>query len=283
MVNMNGRRVIAGLCLLSALLAGVITVQSATAATKGTTVFTCVSTAASKTFATEHCKQGQGGSAFGHTAVSQATSTHITLSNEKTNDATNGPTTQILKSTVAGTSVELLALELHGTGITENRVDPSGEHYIHGREIVLKDSSVVVAGFPNCEVYNTAGGVSGATGVIESNKLTGTTGGKGDSIVFTAEAGGAIFAFHITGVGCPFAEPPNALKISMFGSFTCKPDGATVICDHNEITGAKSLRWQNPVAGPVAGIAGKFTVTGSGKEEPGGTTKPLSVTTVETA
>jgi hypothetical protein len=283
---MTGRRAIVGLCLLSALLVSAFAAQSASAATKGTTVFTCSKEAAVKDFAKEHCVTGDPGTKeYGHVAVAENTTTHITITNAKTNAATTGPESQVLKATIAGSPIELVSTEVHGTGGLRNKKEASGEHYIHGHEIVLTYSNVVVNGFPECEVYNTKGGVKGAKGVVQTNKLTGTTAGKGASIVFSPEVGTVFAEFHVTGVGCPFAKSPEVLKLSVVGTITCKPthpSGATITCNHEEVTNAKTLRLQSAL-GPVAGLNGKVTVLGSGEKEPEGTTKPLSVTTVETA
>jgi hypothetical protein len=267
---MNGRRAIFGACALFALLISAFAAQGASAATKGTTVFTCTSTALVKDFATEHCNPSDPpGTSFGHVSVNENTTTHFTATNEKTNATTNGSTQSKLKATVAGSAIELVATGVHATGGLENKKEASGEHYVHGHEIVIKYTGVTET-LLGCGVV----GIPGGANTIETKKLTATTAAKGDGIEFKPEEGSTFAEFQLT--GCVVA---NTYKV--VGSIICTPSGATIGCEHNPVTAQKTLRLQSAL-GPVAGYDGKVTVTASHKEEGVGTTKPLSVTTVET-
>jgi hypothetical protein len=255
------------------MLVGAFAAQSASAATKGTTLFTCSSSAAVKDFKSEHCVPGESGSAFGHTAVAENTATPFTASNEKTDAETKGSTLWKLKTTVAGSATETVATGIHLTGTLENAKEASGEHKIVGKGIVLKFTGVT-ENLLGCVVT----GIPGGVGTIESTKLTATTAGQGDAIRLAPESGNLITEYSLTnggGGGCPWGEFISKLV----GSIVCKPNGATINCSHSEITAAKSLRCGS-VTGPLVGLEGKMTVTGGMEKEK---TTPLSVTTVETA
>lgn len=261
---MIGRRSIAGLCMLCALALSAFAAQSAAAATKGTTMFTCSSSAAVKDFADADCTT-KPGSSFGHVAVAENTATHLAYKNT---------TVQVFQSTAVGVKFKLESNSLSGTGEAINLKDPSGEHYIHGTNIKLKYTGVAVSPEP-CKVK----GLPGGEGVIETKPLTATTTEKGDSIVLTPMEGTVFAEWEFTGAGCALNEA-GALKV--VGSITCKPNGALITCNHAEITTAGTLRLGSAL-GAKAGYEGTSTVTGSDVLEGEGTTKPLSVTTVETA
>lgn len=278
---MNGRRAIAGLCMLSALLVSAFAAQGASAASNGTTAFTCVSTAPKLEFKTEHCKPGvpDQGTAFGHEKIEEGEKTHITFSNANTNSETNGPTPHTLKSTVAGLGISPTSNQVHCTGFQENKKEGvgqgvEGEHYIHGTEIVCTFSEVV-----ETTLHCTVTGVTAPGGekMISTVPLTATTTAKGDTITLSPASGNVFAKFKLTKCeGLPDTE------ITVFGSLTCEPSGATINCTHATVTGSKQMRIQNATTGPVAGYEGSVTVIG-GKEKLTEPTHPLSVTTVETA
>jgi len=273
---MNGRRAIVGLCMFCALLLSAFAAQGASAASNGTTAFTCVSTPGSGTFKAAHCKPSDaGGTGFTHVEVAENTTTEVSITSEKTNAGTTAATPTIFKAVVGGVELKLESTEVHGTGTMENKKDPTtGEHYIEGIANITY-TNVKDVGPSACEVYTDVGvgEPDGEKGVVHAEVVM-TTKGQGDSIKFTPV--GANFAqFNLR--NCKNAGINNTYKV--IGSATCKPDGATINCNHAELTTAKTLRLQSAV-GPVAGYESSVTV--SARAKGGGAFTPLSVTTKET-
>jgi hypothetical protein len=278
---MNRGRAVVGLCMFCALLGSAFAAQSASAVTKGTTAFTCKETGPGGGFTKAHCKASDAGSGnFSHVAINQDTTTHITATNEKTNAETNGSTPQKLKATVNGITVELSATGIHGEGGLTNKIEPTGEHYVHGHEVKLVYTGVTVA-LPTgkgCKVYtDPGGGAMGPEGTVATEPLTVTSTGQGDSLKLEPENVGKVFAkFWIT--ECKGSEALEGLNktYEVTGSLTCKPDGATLTCDHTEVTTQGNLKLNGSIK---AGYSGTTTIKGGHTE---GGTNPLSVTTVET-
>jgi hypothetical protein len=269
--------------MLSALLVSAFAVQSASAAVKGTTAFTCTSTAAVKDFKAAHCKASdRGGSAFGHTAFTETT--HFKLTNTGVGPETKSTSTHSFQMTVAGTALKLTSPELECNGTLHNKVEGPAEgiekeHWVHGTKIVCTFKKVK-EDLLNCTVTNLVEPGKGLKEHVSLFPLTATTTGKGDSIVLQPESGNLIGEYTLTDSGdgkCVIGP----ITIKVFGSLTCQPDGATINCNHAEVTAAKTLRVQNAVSGPFAGYEGEVTVTG-GKEPKTEPTNPISVTTVET-
>ena len=260
---MNGRRAIVGLCLLCAMAFSAIAAQSAMAA-KGTTMFTCTSSAPTKTFGTADCNTA--GSGFGHVEVAQDLTTHAKY-------VAAGP--QIFKSTIAGTAFTLSTSELIGTGSCFNRLNGK-EHWIQCLEVILHYTNVVVNLPAGCGVKSVPGEVAGT---IQTNALKATTQTEQMAVKLEPEAGTTLAEWEWTGAPtCPFSG-----KAKVVGSITCVPSGAELVCNHAEVTASKTLRFGS-AAGNPAGYEGRATITG-GKEKPekGEPTNPLSSTTVETA
>jgi hypothetical protein len=117
---MIGRRAIAGLSLLSALLFCAFAAQSALATeTKpaGTTAFTCVEVV-SGDFADAHCDNQTGGK-FAHVSIAKNTATPLAANNEKvTGEKTENKEPAVLKSKVAGASATITCEKVKNT--TEN-------------------------------------------------------------------------------------------------------------------------------------------------------------------
>ncbi|MGV1048662.1 MAG: hypothetical protein ACOYD4_09100 [Solirubrobacterales bacterium] len=278
---MTQRKAVFLLCMMGALLSGAVAVPGAAAATKGTTVFTCRTKAVEggAGFLKEHCKAAdatQVGAKFEHVAVAEGTTTDLKVTDEKTNSETNASTGQKLRTTIAGSAIEIQATGLIGEGGLENLKEPEGahvgEHFVHVHELIIRFSNVKEK-LLGCEVFGKPAGIKE---VVETNKLTGTTTEQGDAIKFSAEAGKPIAEFELE--NCVIA--PFTVKV--FGSIICKPDGATVACNHNEVTAAKTLRIQNAKTGPLAGIEAVLTTSGKDTTAGDPVFNPLSVTTVET-
>lgn len=288
---MIGRRTIIGLCAVCALFVSAFAAQGAAAITKGTTVFTCSSSAAVKDFKTSHCKEGESGTAFGHIAVTEGTATTFKATNANTNAETNGPTSAKLKSTIAGSEFQLVATGVEATGTLENTKEATGEHMVIGKGIVIKYTGVTES-LLGCSVEGTKPAGTATPGTIETYALTATTTGKGDAIEFKPEVGNLFAEFDLfkPAASCPFATGEPVFKV--IGSIICSPDqaeppvkpsGTTLTCSHEKVTGQGKLRIGGE-AGPKAGYDGKVTLNaGTKKESEEGKTTPLSVTTVETA
>jgi hypothetical protein len=134
---MIGRRAIVGLSLLSALLFCAIAASSASAATSGTTAFTCVENPEGKgDFVDPHCttpepnKEG----AYTHKAISK-NPTFFTLSNNPSTITSTEANHATLKGVLGGIASEITCATVHGHGTLENKL--SGEaHSVVGSGIV---------------------------------------------------------------------------------------------------------------------------------------------------
>jgi hypothetical protein len=260
--------------MLCVLAFSAIAAQSAAAVTKGTTAFTCK--AGAGTFKTEHCVPGETGGSFGHVAIASFTETRLRISNEKTNGGTNGSTSVKIKETVAGVPVELSASEVTGFGSLENRTAASGEHFVELRpSLEFNGVTVTKPAGKGCQVFEDIAKGEGLLGVIRSEFLGGTTEGQGDSIKLRPFAGTAFATFFIT---CTTKVEALEGTWELTGSFNCPTNGATIVCNHNEVTAQNTLKGK----GAKAGFEGTLTLEGTDQTIGGDTYKPLSFTTVET-
>jgi hypothetical protein len=278
---MHRNRAIIVVCMACALLVSAFAAEGAAAETKGTTLFTCKRQAnPAFNFLDAHCKERSAGGANGfyeHISVSENTTTKVTLTSEQTKNNTTEDTPAVLKATVAGSVIELVAKKIHGDGGLENKKegggDPNpGEHFIHtGADSITLKYTEVTEKLLGCTVT----GLPGGAGTIETKPLTVTSTGQADSLKIQPKEGTIFAEFKLE--GCAVA---NTYKV--VGSATCTPAGATLNCEHSAITAQKTLRLQSAL-GPVAGYEGSVTV--KGKDETAGDKEfiPLSVTTVPTA
>jgi hypothetical protein len=274
---MNIRRAGIGVSILAALFVSALAAQGAAAATVGTTAFTCkpvTPAAGTEGFEREHCQPTDAvktNAKFEHVPFNEETTTDIEITNTKTRNNTTEREPTVLKATVAGAPIEIVAQSAHGSGGLVNRKDPTGEHFVLLHEFKIAHTEVTEK-LLGCKVTGKPGGA----GVIETRTLTGTTTGQGDAVKFSPTEGTLIEEFELT----ECAIGPITIKV--VGSIIGKPSGATITFVHNEVTAAKTLRLQS-AAGPVAGIGGSLTL--SGKDTAAGDTKftPLSFTTVETS
>ncbi|HSS34369.1 MAG TPA: hypothetical protein VLL27_13920 [Solirubrobacterales bacterium] len=256
--------------MLCTLALSAIGAQSATAATKGTTAFTCKETGAGGGFTKAHCKAADAGSGkFSHVAIPQDTTTEVTISNE----TTGGESLASQLMLGSGDTVTGVAPEVSGSGWLKNVIDPgTGEHYIHG-EFALTYSGITES-LLGCEVFkDNGGGEKGAKGVVQTTTLTFTTKGLGDYVRITPKEG-APFASAIVAKCASFEG-----TLKWVGSVKCPVDGATILCDKEVITAEKTLR-VGSLAGPVSGIFGSYTL--KGRANSSDTYQPISPTTIET-
>jgi hypothetical protein len=274
---MTGRRAIVGICMLCALIISAVAAQSAMAVS-GTTAFTCLD--GKGVLRGEHClTTGTKPATFGHVAFAENTTTETELTNAETQNETKEASTQILKETIAGVPLELKATGVTGTGTLTNKKMEDGEHYVEGTA-TIKYTGVTVAApaGKGCKVFTDTNKIKGAEGQIDAH-LEYTTTQQGDSIKFTPATGntgaGVPFAaFFIE--GCSPAVPAIEGTWEITGSATCKIDGATIKCDHTEITTQNTLKGK----GAKAGFEGAITVKGRANSSEA--YKPLSMTTVVT-
>lgn len=258
---MKRRRVTFGVPVLCTIVLCALAAQSAIAA--GTTAFTCSSSAPVKTFQAAHCKPSDtGGTTFGHLAIPKNTSTEVSITDITTGSTHSGV---VLKATVAGSAIELVAKEAAGTGTMENN-EAGGEQFISAS--TSSKYSGVRENLLGCKVVGNPGGA----GVIETKPLATSTAGQGDAGKLTPKiAGGPFTEFELT--ECVIGP----LTIKVFGSVKCPTEGATVNCVHNTVTAEKTLRLQNATTGPVAGLELSTTFKGRAKSTESFT--PLSPTT----
>ncbi|MGV1048661.1 MAG: hypothetical protein ACOYD4_09095 [Solirubrobacterales bacterium] len=268
---MTGRRAIVGLCMLCALALSAMAAPGATAASNGTTGFTCKEVAAGTGhFKGAHCKAADAGTGAGanwdHVAIPENTTTEALISSEGTGGLV---TPAKLKTTIAGTVIELVAAKTRGEGWGTNAKDPTtGEHYGHGEGI--NTYSEVTESKLGCEVV----GLPGGKGVIQTKQLVGTTKGQGDSGKLTPKEGTAFAEFELK--GCAVAG-----TYKVVGSIKCIPDGTTITCSHEETTAQKTLRLQTAL-GPVVGVEVSTTYKGRDPNIEGDPFTPVAPTTVET-
>ena len=273
-----------GLWMLCALLVSAFAAQSASAVTKGTTAHTCTTetpfTAGTNKFEDAHCtKINNTTGTFGHKEIKANTTTHALLTNAGTSANTAEAEPLFLKMTIATIPIVLKATGVSSTeGWLENRTEPNGEHYTIG-EGKLDLTGMTVAEPANCKVEQ----AGSAAGEVRTTQLVAHTKGQEENMFlkFEPKAGVATaFAeFEIVNNGGVCAA---AQKLKFVGSFKARPNGATIVCTHADITTQGTLRFGS-AAGPKGGLEGKITIkAGEGKEGEGKPTNPIAPTTVET-
>jgi len=281
---MTGRRAIFGLCMLCAMAFSAIAAQGAAAET-GQTAFTCVSTATTKQFSSEHCVPGETGTAFGHVAITEET--HAKLSNEKTNTTTTGPTNTTLKETIAATNLELESTgAVEGLGTLKNQEVGGvmqGFAQSDANGITFNGVNVVAPAGKGCKVFEDNNGVKGAQGVVKTKPVKGHTsvakeviGGVETEVhsVTIEPVTAPVFATFF--IECEPGKVPAELEGTweVTGTLQCPTHGATIVCEHNTVTEQKVLKGK----GAKAGLAGKATIT-AGKFPVTEPTHAISVTT----
>jgi hypothetical protein len=130
---MIGRRAVIGLSLLCALLFSAFAVQSASAATTGTTAFTCVKVtgAATGDFKDAHCDETNiGKGEYVHEPLT-TNPTAIESTNEKTKEKTLQSTPAVFKGEAALSKVEITCTTVKATGSIENGEEEVGGNKKH--------------------------------------------------------------------------------------------------------------------------------------------------------
>jgi len=256
---MNVRRTVSGLCILSALFVSAVAAQSASAA--GTTAYTCKNTGGGGSFIAGHCKPSDAGSGnFSHVEIANGTTTEVIISDLNTAGAHTGA---VFKDTIAGSSIELTASAVSGSGTMSNTLE-------NGEMIASGEGTLTYSGVVEDSLGCTVVGIPGGAGVIETKTLVATTKGQGDKIKVSPKVGIVLAEFELR--NCPIG--PITTKV--VGSVLAVPDGATVNTVHTTVTSDATMRTQT-LFGPVAGIAGTLTISGRANSSQSYT--PLSVTT----
>jgi hypothetical protein len=272
---MSGRKAVIGLCMLCALVVSAFAAQSASA--DGTTLFTCASKAGGKGFSKAHCKTADAvasGASFGHVAVKNGTATDLIVTNTGVGTNTNETSIPKLKSTIAGSAIELLATGMSASKGTIENKEEGTEMVVHSKNLVLKYTGVTEK-LLGCKVTGKPGGA----GVVETKELTATTTKEGMNVLFKPENAEGIFAeFELT--ECIIGP----VTVKVFGDTTGSIDGATITVLHetgtkNPATGAVTMRVGNPTTGKAAGYEGVVTVSGKDTSIAEDKGNPLSVTT----
>jgi hypothetical protein len=221
---MSVRRAILALAMTSVLIATAISAPSASAATSGTTAFTCTKEAIKKPFSDEHCLTRPGGTAntFGHVAIAEGIETAITGSNAKTASSTTAASPMVLNFKIAGVALEIKCTTASSTGTLKNQL-LGEEHHITTTGVVITNSgcTVPVPSGQECEIVG---------GKITTNSLKATSNASG--IVFEpTTAGGTFTTIGIT--HCKTASLNGSFPLT--GTYTALPNGATL-----EVTKASS-------------------------------------------
>jgi len=261
--------------MLCALLVSAFAAQSASAIT-GTTAFTCVKDKG--TLKGEHClTTGSASPVYGHVAVAQDTTTEVKTNTEKASNETEECSPARLKATIGGIATEFTTCAVEGEGWMENKLDASGEHYVaaHTTSTFTNVKVAKPAGVGCVANTDNADKTAGAAEIIHTEPLKTTTLGQGDSGKLEPTTGTTFANFHITGCTGAFAAINGTYPVT--GSITCKPDGATIKCDHNEITTQNTLKLKGTIK---AGL--EISTTVSGRANVTQSFTPLSPTTVAT-
>jgi hypothetical protein len=234
---MIGRRATVGLLLLCAFVFCAFAAQTASAApAKKTTAFTCVPNGGLKDFLDPHCdnKVVGGGGAFGHVPIPQNQTTEVTVSNEKTMNATLESTPTVIKFTFEGKPVEVTCKTVHGVGTLHNMEPILAEHRTTGT-LTIKATECTVKPM-KCKVKEPIEFKTEFEGVEELGPEKNTHGIEYRS---HAEGGAALYTIAFEGAECFLKGKVIPIKGTMIATGGPAPNeqhsGATQIFT-NEMT-----------------------------------------------
>ncbi|HET7444807.1 MAG TPA: hypothetical protein VFJ57_09135 [Solirubrobacterales bacterium] len=247
-----------GIAALFALALGAFGIAGVSAA--ATRPYTCVKDPTG-TFFGAHCLTSGSGEKYKHVEIPANTQTTYTLTNANTAEETKAARSAILKTTVAGVSLEITCATVHGEGTLENKT-VGEEMFAH---------AVGTFHLTGCEVKQPAGKLCKVAGeTIKTEQLTGTSQGQGDAITFKPSGEGSKFT-EIKIEGCSIAALNNTYPVT--GSLKDPASGGTVTINHAEATTQATLKF----GGQKAGIDGALTIKAHSKA--GEETVPISGTT----
>jgi hypothetical protein len=238
------------------------------------TAFLCTEAASTKDFSSAHCVPGESGTKFGHVPITEEPP--ISLSNASTNATTTGPTSAVLKQTIAAVNVEVKATgAIEGLGTLRNEVVAGAMRASANSDsngVTFNGVEVAAPAGEGCKVFEDKGGVKGTEGVIRTKPLTGyTVATETKDEVHIQPSTSTLFATFF--VECTPGNVPAELEGTweVTGSINCPIHGATIACEHAAITTQNTLK----AKGFKAGIEGKATVKAA---KP---TTPISLTTAQ--
>lgn len=257
---MTGRRAAMGISVLCALSFSAIA-SSASAATSGTTAFTCAanSVAGAQKFSDAHCltaASGNGG--FKHVGFPNSTS--VTSTNTNTASSTTAAAPSTFKGTITGIKTAITCTAVSGSGAVENMIQ--GEVHtalLLGLELTFTGCTVPEPAGRECVVKG---------GEIKTKSLSGTTNGTGKTIEIIGNGEEKLLA-SITIEKCKENKPPN-MTYSTTGSVRIPLSGATLNSTHAEATTQGTLKF----AGNVAGFEGSLTIKNAANGTPISFTDP---------
>jgi len=146
-IQMYGRKAIAGLSLLSALLFCALAAPNAFAAhiSENTTAFTCVKGGGSLDFTDPHCDvtTTPGKGEYGHELIPEG-STEIEVTNKETANATKGSTIFTLKSTLAGVKTHTDCNGAVGTGTIQNSTTGKNHKVFGTLKLTITECNVTI-------------------------------------------------------------------------------------------------------------------------------------------
>jgi hypothetical protein len=216
---MIGRRAMAGLSLLCALLVCAFAAPSASA---GTTAFTCVEKAKEGDFTDAHCgkqvKAGEG--SFAHAAIEANKETEISLSNEKTASETKEAQPFNFSGTLSGITVGFSCSTVSGSGTLTNE---------ESKEKVMQTTGNAIIQATKCTVSKPAKCTVGEPFTWDTHFKTYEKGAE-MGIEFTPKNGEQFGFWEMLGSECTL----KGMKIAIEGSFkgtlggTTEGKGATI-------------------------------------------------------
>lgn len=267
------RKAVSGLCVICALLAGLIAAQTASAI--GTTAFTCKEkpSPGGAGFSKAHCKPSDhvsSGAIFEHASIANGVETELGLSNGST---PLEPLPQAaFKTTVAGIEVEVVSSLVSGSGVGGNITPSEVVHEVVASGTLVFSSVVVSKPAGKCIVREKEGG---SLGQVTTNTLKLRSPSEGMWLHFEPAAGEVFLEFFLEGASCPEALKG---KKQIFGSINSTSiEGATINFLHLNTTGQGTLHFGS-AKGATVGLNGSLTIAGRPQETSGAFT-PLGFTT----
>lgn len=280
---MIGRRAIAGLTLLCALIFLAASAQSAFAL-QGTTAATCVAKAGAGEYSDAHCTTGKANGGFEAPEVTENAETFFEGSNSSTKAGTIGAVPAVLKATVEGVATEVECSTSASTGGFKNKKGGEGQMFAES-QAPIKLTTITYTG---CVVQQpkaageecTVNSPGKAAGTIVTNQLSGITAvekvGAAEEMYVLVQGAGGVFAelvfTAVAGKTCPAALTKKALQVT--GEAKLEANGATLISPHPKI--ASSLK--------LGGFAASLTSSETMRmdREGGATQNPLFLKTTQT-
>jgi hypothetical protein len=258
---MIGRRAMIGLCMMCALIFSAIAAQGASAASNGTTAFTCIesSEGVGVKWSDAHCKTESATGKYRHVAVAENAETNVSVTNEVTSGVVSKP---LLESKQAGVAEQLTAGKVSCVGcvLTNRKNESTGEHFVDATgKLKYTEVTVTKPSGKGCKVKG---------GEVTTKELTATTAGQGDAAKFTPVTPAIFAEFEIE--GCSTEALNGLYKVE--GSLIAEIAGATTKTTHAKVTeqGTLFVREQK------AGLEGEITVNNIASGN------PLAATTVAT-